>query len=100
LIDPWNYQALAGLLFMIGVVGVLTRRNLIVIFMSVELMLNAANLSLVAFSRVWGGLEGQIFVFMVIVVAAVEVAVGLAILISVMRNRDSINVDDASLLRW
>jgi NADH-quinone oxidoreductase subunit K len=98
--DAWHYQALAGLLFMIGVVGVLTRRNLIVIFMSVELMLNAANLSLVAFSRVWGGLEGQIFVFMVIVVAAVEVAVGLAILISVMRNRDSINVDDASLLRW
>jgi NADH-quinone oxidoreductase subunit K len=95
-----HFQGLAAVLFMIGVIGVLTRRNLIVIFMSIELMLNAANLSLVAFSRLWGNLEGQIFVFMVIVVAAVEVAVGLAIVISLVRNRDTVNVEDPSLLRW
>lgn len=95
-----HYQALAATLFMIGVVGVMTRRNLIVVFMSIELMLNAANLSLVAFSRAWGNVEGQIFVFMVIVVAAVEVAVGLAIVISLVRNRDTVNVEDSSLLRW
>ena len=94
------YQALAAILFMIGVIGVLTRRNIIVIFMSIELMLNAANLSLVAFSRLWGNLDGQIFVFMVMVVAAVEVAVGLAIILSLVRNRDTVNVQDPSLLRW
>ena len=94
------YQALAAILFMIGVVGVLTRRNIIVIFMSIELMLNAANLSLVAFSRLWGNLDGQIFVFMVMVVAAVEVAIGLAIILSLVRNRDTVNVQDPSLLRW
>ena len=95
-----HYQALASILFMIGVLGVFTRRNTIVIFMSIELMLNAANLSLVSFSRLWGNLDGQIFVFMVMVVAAVEVAVGLAILISLVRNRDTMNVQDSSLLRW
>ena len=96
----WEYQLIAGLLFMLGVLGVLIRRNLIVIFMSIELMLNAANLSLVGFSRLHGNLDGQVFAFMVIVVAAVEVAVGLAILISVMRNRDTINIEDTSLLKW
>ena len=95
-----HYQALAAILFMIGVLGVFTRRNMIVIFMSIELMLNAANLSLVAFSRLWGNLEGQIFVFIVMVVAAVEVAVGLAIVISLVRNRDTVNIEDSSLLRW
>ena len=96
----WHYQLVAAVLFMIGVLGVLTRRNLVVVFMSIELMLNAANLSLVAFSRLWGNVEGQIFVFMVIVVAAVEVAVGLAIILSLVRNRDSINIEDPSLLKW
>jgi NADH-quinone oxidoreductase subunit K len=96
----YEYQVLAALLFMIGALGVLVRRNLIVMFMCIELMLNAANLSLVAFSRLWGNLDGQMFVFVVIVVAAVEVAVGLAILLSLMRNRDTVNVDDASLLKW
>jgi len=96
----YEYQVLAALLFLIGAVGVMVRRNLIVVFMCVELMLNAANLSLVAFSRLWSNLDGQLLVFMVIVVAAVEVAVGLAILISLMRNRDSVDVDDASLLKW
>ena len=85
---------------MLGVLGVLVRRNIIVMFMCIELMLNAANLSLVAFSRLWGNLDGQIFVFMVIVVAAVEVAVGLAIIISLVRNRDTVNIDDASILKW
>ena len=94
------YQALAAILFVLGVLGVLTRRNVIVIFMSIELMLNAANLSLVAFSRLWGSVDGQVFVFMVMVVAAVEVAVGLAIVISLVRNRDTVNIEDTSLLRW
>ena len=98
--DVFAYQVVAGLLFLIGAAGVLIRRNIIVIFMSIELMLNAANLSLIAFSRQWADVDGQLFVFFVIVVAAVEVAVGLAILISMMRNRDSVNVQDASLLKW
>ncbi len=98
--DVGYYQLVAGLLFMIGVVGVLTRRNMIVMFMCIELMLNAANLSLVASSRLWGNLDGQVFVFMVIVVAATEVAVGLVIIISLVRNRDTVNIDDASLLKW
>ncbi len=100
MIPLWQYQVLAAVLFMLGVLGVLLRRNLIVMFMSIELMLNAANLSLCAFSRVWGNLEGQVLVFMVIVVAAVEVAVGLAIILSLVRNRDTVNVEDPSLLRW
>ena len=95
-----HYQVLAAVLFMIGVVGVLTRRNMIIIFMCIELMLNAANLSLISFSRMWGNVDGQVFAFMVIVVAATEVAVGLAIVISLVRNRDTINVEDTSLLKW
>jgi NADH-quinone oxidoreductase subunit K len=100
MIDLAHYQVVAAILFMIGVLGVLVRRNIIIIFMCIELMLNAANLSLVAFSRAWGNLDGQIFVFMVMVVAASEVAVGLAIVISLVRNRDSVNVQDVSLLKW
>lgn len=92
--------ALSGILFAIGTVGAITRRNLIVVLMSIELMLNAVNVALVAFSRLWGSLEGQIFVLMVIVVAAAEVAVGLGILISLFRNRESVNVEDVSLLKW
>ncbi len=98
--DVGNFQAVAGILFMIGVVGVLTRRNMIVMFMCIELMLNAANLSLVASSRLWGNVDGQVFVFMVMVVAATEVAVGLAIIISLVRNRDTVSVQDVSLLKW
>ncbi len=100
MIEPWQYQVVAGLLFMIGVLGVLIRRNVIVMAMCIELMLNAANLSLVAFSRQWGNLDGQIFVFMVIVVAAVEVAVGLAIILRLVANRDTLNIEDTSLLKW
>ncbi len=96
----WDYQVVAAILFMIGVFGVLSRRNMIVMFMCIELMLNGANLSLIAFSRLWGNLDGQIFVFVVIVVAAVEVAVGLAIVISLVRNRDTVNIEDTNLLKW
>ncbi len=91
---------LSALLFAIGVVGALTRRNLIVILMSIELMLNAVNLAFVGFARAWGDLNGQFMVLMVITVAAAEVAVGLGIVIALFRNRDSVNVEDVSLLRW
>jgi len=92
--------ALSALLFVLGALGALTRRNLIVILMSIELMLNAVNLALVSFSRQWGDLAGHVFVLMVIVVAAAEVAVGLGIVISLFRNRESVNVEDVSLLKW
>ncbi len=92
--------ALSGILFAIGTIGAITRRNLIVVLMSIELMLNAVNVALVAFSRLWGNIDGQIFVLMVIVVAAAEVAVGLGIVISLFRNRESVNVEDVSLLKW
>jgi NADH-quinone oxidoreductase subunit K len=92
--------ALSTILFVLGALGALTRRNLIVILMSIELMLNAVNLALVAFARQWGDLAGHIFVLMVIVVAAAEVAVGLGIVISLFRNRESVNVEDVSLLKW
>jgi NADH-quinone oxidoreductase subunit K len=92
--------ALSAILFAIGGIGAMTRRNLIVILMSLELMLNAVNLALVAFSRQWGNHDGHVFVLMVIVVAAAEVAVGLGIVIALFRNRESVNVEDASLLRW
>jgi NADH-quinone oxidoreductase subunit K len=91
---------LSGVLFAIGLLGALLRRNLIVILMSIELMMNAVNLAFVGFSRMWGQLEGQVFVLMVIVVAACEVAVGLGILIALIRNRDTVNVEDVSLLKW
>lgn len=93
------YQVLAGILFAIGVLGVLFRRNILVIFMSVELMLNAANISLVAFSRALGSLDGQVIVFFVLAVAAAEVAVGLAIIIDLFRKEGSIDVNRVSLLR-
>jgi NADH-quinone oxidoreductase subunit K len=99
--------ALSAVLFVIGVVGALTRRNVVVILMSVELMLNAVNLAMIGFNRVWSTtaegaalLDGQVFVLMVIPVAAAEAAVGLGILLALIRNRDSLNVDDVSLLRW
>jgi NADH-quinone oxidoreductase subunit K len=92
--------ALSAALFGIGTVGALTRRNLIVILMSIELMLNAVNLAFVGFSRAWGDATGQVFVLMVIAVAASEVAVGLGIVISLFRNRPSVNIEDVSLLKW
>ena len=92
---------LSAVLFMIGVIGVATRRNLIVVLMSIELMLNAVNLAFIGFNRLHPDrLDGQVFVLMVIAVAASEVAVGLGILISMFRNRDSVNLEDVNLLRW
>ena len=98
--------ALSAILFTIGVLGVATRRNLIVILMSIELMLNAVNLAFVGFNRIWSqadgvaAIDGQIFVLMVIAVAASEVAVGLGILLAMFRNRDSVNVEEVNLLKW
>jgi len=90
---------LSGVLFAIGVVGVVTRRNAIIVYMCIELMLNAVNLTFIAFSRNLGDMGGQIFTFMVMTVAAAEAAVGLAIIISVFRNRQSVDVDDVNLLK-
>lgn len=98
---PWSYYtALSAVLFVIGVVGVLVRRNPLVIFMSIELMLNAANLAFVAFGRQLGSPDGQVIVFFVMTVAAAEVAVGLAIIVAIFRTRERINVDDMTLTRW
>ena len=94
------YLILAALLFTIGGVGVLLRRNAILVFMSVELMLNSVNLTLVTFSRIQGTLEGQVMAFFVMVVAAAEVVVGLAIIMSIFRTRRSASVDDANLLKY
>ena len=94
------YLYLSALLFTIGAVGVLVRRNAIVVFMCVELMLNAVNLTLVSFSRINGDLDGQIMAFFVMVVAAAEVVVGLAIIMSIFRARRSASVDDVNLLKY
>jgi len=93
------YLALSALLFTMGVVGVLVRRNALVIFMSIELMLNSVNLTFVAFARQFGTVEGQVMVFFVMVIAAVEVVVGLSIIIAIFRTRDTMDIDDVDLLR-
>jgi NADH-quinone oxidoreductase subunit K len=95
-----SYLILSAILFAIGTVGVLTRRNAIVIFMCVELMLNAVNLTFIAFSKYLGNLDGQIFVFFVMTVAAAEAAVGLALMIAFFKNRESIDVEDMNLMKW
>jgi NADH-quinone oxidoreductase subunit K len=94
------YVVLSAILFSIGVVGVVIRRNPLVIFMSIELMLNAANLALVAFGQRLGNLDGQAVVFFVMAVAAAEVAVGLAIIVTIFRVRRRLSVDDLSVMRW
>ncbi|MDQ3707891.1 MAG: NADH-quinone oxidoreductase subunit NuoK [Actinomycetota bacterium] len=94
------YLVLSALLFTVGAVGVLLRRNAIVVFMCIELMLNAANLAFVTFARLHGGLDGQVIAFFVMVVAAAEVVVGLAVIVAIFRTRRSASVDDASLLRY
>jgi len=99
-VSPDYYLYLSAVLFTIGAFGVLIRRNAIVVFMCVELMLNAVNLSLVTFSRMNGNLDGQIVAFFVMVVAAAEVVVGLAIIMSIFRSRRSTSVDDANLLKY
>jgi NADH-quinone oxidoreductase subunit K len=99
-VTPAYYLYLSALLFTIGAVGVLLRRNAIVVFMCVELMLNAVNLTLVTFSRTTGTLDGQVMAFFVMVVAAAEVVVGLAIIVTIVRTRRSVSVDDANLLKY
>ena len=94
------YLILSGIVFLTGVVGVLLRRNIIIILLSVELMLNATNINFVAFSYYLGNVAGQVFVFFALTVAAAEVAVGLAIIIALYRSKASINVDEFQLLKW
>ena len=98
--DPTPFLTLSALLFTIGAVGVLVRRNAIVVFMCIELMLNATNLAFVTFSNQHGTLDGQVAAFFVMVVAAAEVVVGLAIIVAIFRTRRSASVDDASLLKY
>ena len=95
-----HYMFLAAALFMIGVIGVLVRRNLIVIFMSIELILNAVNINLVALSDHLQNLMGQVFALFVIAVAAAEAAVGLGIILAFYRNKETVNIDEMNLMRW
>lgn len=94
------YLILSAFMFVVGVAGVLTRRNAIIVFMSIELMLNSANLSLVTFSSYMGNSIGQLFVFFVMAVAAAEAAVGLAIIIALFRNKPTLNIDEINILKW
>jgi NADH-quinone oxidoreductase subunit K len=98
-ITPIHYLIVAAALFALGTIGVLTRRNVVIVLMSIELILNAVNLNLVAFSRIWG-LNGQVFAIFVITDAAAEAAVGLGILIAFFRNKETVNVDEVDLLKW
>jgi NADH-quinone oxidoreductase subunit K len=99
-VNPENYLFLSALLFTIGAAGVLLRRNAIVVFMCIELMLNAVNLAFVTFARMHADLDGQVFAFFTMVVAAAEVVVGLAIIMTIFRTRRSTSVDDANLLKF
>lgn len=99
-IPPALYLMLSGILFTIGVIGVLTRRNAIVVFICIELMLNAVNLTFITFSRFLQSIDGVIFAFFVMAVAAAEAAVGLAILVMLYRSKETINVDEVNLLKW
>ena len=94
------YLILSAFMFVTGVAGVLTRRNAIVVFMSIELMLNSANLTFVAYSSFLGDVVGQLFVFFVMAVAAAEVAIGFAIIIAIFRNKGTINIDEINILKW
>jgi NADH-quinone oxidoreductase subunit K len=98
-ITTMHYLVVAAALFIIGTIGVLTRRNVVIILMSIELILNAVNLNLVAFSRLWG-MHGQVFAIFVITDAAAEAAVGLGIIIAFFRNKETVNVDEVDLLKW
>ncbi|MBM4170025.1 MAG: NADH-quinone oxidoreductase subunit NuoK [Ignavibacteria bacterium] len=100
MISVEQYLALSAVMFVIGVVGVLVRRNAIIVFMSIELMLNSVNLTLVAFSAYLGDVTGQMLVFFVMTVAAAEAAVGLAIIIALYRIRQTVNIDDINILKW
>lgn len=99
-VPTWHYLVLAALLFVIGVIGVLTRRNVLIVLMSLELILNAVNLNLIAFARHLGSVEGHVFAIFIITVAAAEAAVGLGILLAFFRNRETTNLDEIDLLKW
>ena len=99
-ISPIHYLVLSALLLVIGTIGVLLRRNIVVILMSIELILNAVNINLAAFSRMYGHVQGQIFVLTVMAVAVSEAAVGLAVLIALFRNRGTVIADELDLLKW
>lgn len=100
MVSIYAYLTLAVLLFGIGTTGVLISRNIIVMFMSIELMLNAANLVLITFSRALGAVDGHVMVFLILTVAAAEAAVGLALIITIFRNRETINIDRYNVLKW
>ena len=99
-ITPHHYLVLSAALFTIGVLGVMLRRNVIIIFMSIELMLNAVNINLAAFSYQWQNAIGQVFAIFVIAVAAAEAAVGLGIVLAFFRNKDTLNVDEMNIMKW
>ena len=100
MITPYHYLVLSAALFTIGVLGVMLRRNIIIIFMSIELMLNAVNINLAAFSAQWHNVVGQVFAVFVIAVAAAEAAVGLGIILAFFRNKETLNIDEMNGLRW
>ncbi len=100
MITPAHYMVLSAALFVIGMIGVLVRRNIIVIFMSVELMLNAVNINLIAYSNQLRNVAGQVFAIFIICVAAAEAAVGLVIILAFYRNKETVNIDEMSLMRW
>ena len=100
MISPVHYLLLAALLFTIGTVGMLIRRNPIIMFMSIELMLNAANLTFVTFARYLGSMDGHVVVFIVLAVAAAEIAVGLGIIVAIFRAKQNISVDEINLMKW
>jgi NADH-quinone oxidoreductase subunit K len=100
MITPAHYTVLSAALFVIGMIGVLVRRNIIVIFMSIELMLNAVNINLVAYSSQWHDATGQVFAMFIICVAAAEAAVGLGIILAFYRNKETVNIDEMNLMRW
>ena len=100
MITAGHYLALAAALFTIGLAGVMARRNIIIVFMSIELMLNAVNINLVAYSHVWQNLSGQVFAMFVVAVAAAEAAVGLGIILAFYRNKETVNVDEMNLMKW
>lgn len=99
-ITPGHYMVLAAALFAIGLIGVVVRRNIIIIFMSIELMLNAVNINLVAFSQLHGHVTGQVFALFVVAIAAAEAAVGLGIILAFYRNKETVNIDEMSIMRW
>jgi NADH-quinone oxidoreductase subunit K len=100
MITSTHYMVLSAALFTIGVIGVLVRRNIIIIFMSIELILNAVNINLIAFSHLLQNAIGQVFAIFVIAVAAAEAAVGLGIILAFYRNKESVNIDEMNLMKW